>query len=58
MTTAERLREEGKIEGELKGKIEGKIEDARNMLSERIDLNVVLRVTGLTEKELKDHGVI
>ncbi|EKO79030.1 hypothetical protein Q4554_16845 [Leptospira santarosai] len=46
MTTAERLKKEGKIE------------DARNMLKEGFELDVVLRITGLTEQELKDHGVI
>ncbi|MDI7188177.1 hypothetical protein [Leptospira santarosai] len=50
MTTAERLRQEGKIEG--------KIEDARNMLLNGASLEFVLKITGLTEQELKDHGVI
>ncbi|WP_161938480.1 Rpn family recombination-promoting nuclease/putative transposase, partial [Leptospira interrogans] len=46
MTTAEKLRKEGEI----------KI--ARNMLKEGFKLDVVLRITGLTEQELKDYGVI
>ncbi|EMI66113.1 hypothetical protein LEP1GSC076_3757, partial [Leptospira sp. Fiocruz LV4135] len=46
MTTAERLKKEGKIE------------DARNMLKEGFELDVVLRITGLTEQDLKDYGVI
>ncbi|MGQ2872716.1 hypothetical protein, partial [Leptospira santarosai] len=50
MTTAERLRQEGKIEG--------KIEDARNMLLNGASLEFVLKITGLTEQDLKDHGVI
>ncbi|EMO21822.1 hypothetical protein LEP1GSC168_0156 [Leptospira santarosai str. HAI134] len=50
MTTAERLRQEGKIEG--------KIEDAKNMLLNGASLEFVLKITGLTEQELKDHGVI
>ncbi|EMO38737.1 hypothetical protein LEP1GSC186_3185 [Leptospira noguchii serovar Autumnalis str. ZUN142] len=58
MTTAEKLRKEGEIKGEIKGKIEGKIEDARKMFKEGFELDVVLRITGLTEQELKDYGVI
>ncbi|WP_154645128.1 Rpn family recombination-promoting nuclease/putative transposase, partial [Leptospira interrogans] len=50
MTTAEKLRKEGKIEG--------KIEDAKKMFKEGFKLDVVLRITGLTEQELKDYGVI
>ncbi|MDI7165312.1 hypothetical protein QMN02_09630 [Leptospira santarosai] len=50
MTTAERLRQEGKIEG--------KIEDARNMLLNGASLEFVLSVTGLTEQELKDCGLL
>ncbi|WP_016754858.1 hypothetical protein [Leptospira santarosai] len=46
MTTAERLREETKIE------------IARKMLKEGFELDVVLRITGLTEQDLKDCGVI
>ncbi|TQE50839.1 transposase, partial [Leptospira borgpetersenii] len=54
MTTAERLISEGIQQG----KIEGKIETARNMLSEDIQLEAVLRITGLSKQDLKDHGVI
>ncbi|MDI7237011.1 Rpn family recombination-promoting nuclease/putative transposase, partial [Leptospira santarosai] len=50
MTTAERLRQEGEIKG--------KIETARKMLLKGVSLEFVLSVTGLTEQELKDHGVI
>ncbi|WP_249262237.1 Rpn family recombination-promoting nuclease/putative transposase [Leptospira alexanderi] len=50
MTTAEKLRKEGKIEG--------KIEDAKNMLLKGASLEFVLSVTKLTEQDLKDHGVI
>ncbi|EMN72114.1 hypothetical protein LEP1GSC100_0398, partial [Leptospira interrogans serovar Bataviae str. UI 08561] len=62
MTTAEKLRKEGEIKGEMKGElkgiIKGKIEDARIMFKEGFELDVVLRITGLTEQELKDYGVI
>ncbi|MDI7173197.1 transposase [Leptospira santarosai] len=46
MTTAERLKEETKIE------------IARNMLLNGASLEFVLSVTGLTEQDLKDYGVI
>ncbi|EJP18321.1 hypothetical protein LEP1GSC080_0089 [Leptospira interrogans str. FPW2026] len=54
MTTAEKLIQEGKLEG----KIEGKIEDARKMFAKGIDLNTVLEITDLTEKDLRDNGLI
>ncbi|EMK25335.1 Rpn family recombination-promoting nuclease/putative transposase [Leptospira kirschneri] len=50
MTTAEKLIQEGKIEG--------KIEDARKMFAKGIDLNTVLEITDLTEKDLRDNGLI
>ncbi len=54
MTTAERLRKEGEIKGEIKTKIE----IARNMLLDGSSLEYVLKITRLTEQELKDYGVI
>ncbi|UOG32267.1 Rpn family recombination-promoting nuclease/putative transposase [Leptospira noguchii] len=50
MTTAEKLIK--------KGKFEGKLETAKNMLLDGASLEYVLKITGLTEQELKDHGVI
>ncbi|EMO90156.1 hypothetical protein LEP1GSC024_0293 [Leptospira noguchii str. 2001034031] len=62
MTTAEKLRKEGEIKGEIRGEskgiIKGKIETARKMFKEGFELNVVLQITGFTEQELKDYGVI
>ncbi len=54
MTTAEKLIQKG----EMKGKVETKIEIARNMLLKGSSLEFVLSVTGLTEQELKDHGLL
>ncbi|WP_442496206.1 Rpn family recombination-promoting nuclease/putative transposase [Leptospira interrogans serovar Icterohaemorrhagiae] len=54
MTTAERLISEGMQRGIEKGKLE----DASKMLSKRIDLKTVLEITGLSEKTLKDHGIL
>jgi predicted transposase/invertase (TIGR01784 family) len=49
--------EEGMIEGErkgmIKGKIEGKIEVARNLLKENMPIDIVARLTGLSEKEIE-----
>ncbi|WP_235592105.1 Rpn family recombination-promoting nuclease/putative transposase [Leptospira noguchii] len=50
MTTAEKLRKEGEFEN--------KIKTARNMFNEGFKLDIVLRITGLTEQELKDHGLL
>ncbi|WP_154645007.1 Rpn family recombination-promoting nuclease/putative transposase, partial [Leptospira interrogans] len=50
MTTAEKLIK--------KGKFEGKLETAKNMLLDGASLEYVLKITGLTEQELKDYGVI
>ncbi len=50
MTTAEKLIQ--------KGEIKGKIETARNMLLNGASLEFVLKVTGFTEQEIKDHGLL
>ncbi|WP_154644869.1 Rpn family recombination-promoting nuclease/putative transposase, partial [Leptospira interrogans] len=58
MTTAEKLIQKGKIEGKIEGKVETKIEIAENMLLKGVSLEFVLSVTGLTEQDLKDHGLL
>jgi predicted transposase/invertase (TIGR01784 family) len=50
--------EELQLEGMLKGKLEAKLEDARMMKEEGIDISVILRVTGLSEAQLKENGII
>lgn len=45
-------------EGKADGKIEGKIETARMMRQEGSELPFILKVTGLTQKQLQDAGVI
>ncbi|MBM2890621.1 transposase, partial [Leptospira interrogans] len=54
MTTAEKLIQKG----EMKGKVETKIDIARNMLLDGASLEYVLKITRLTEQELKDHGLL
>jgi len=51
-------KEEGRREGRLEGIKEGKREDAKMMLKEGLDLNLIIKITGLTESEvleLKDE---
>jgi predicted transposase/invertase (TIGR01784 family) len=51
-------RREGIKEGRLEGIKEGKREDAKMMLKEGLDLNLIIKITGLTESEvleLKDE---
>ncbi|EQA78868.1 Rpn family recombination-promoting nuclease/putative transposase [Leptospira alstonii] len=49
--------EAGERQGIEKGEFKKALEDARKMLAEGIKLDVALRVTGLTEKDLRDHGI-
>jgi len=62
MNLLERIREEGKLEGELKGKLEGKqenkLETARKMLEEGFTLTQISKITGLTEIQLQENGVL
>ena len=43
---------EGKIEGFSQGKIENKKEIAKNMLNEGIDINIIIKCTGLTNEDI------
>jgi len=42
----------------LEGKLEGKLEDAEKMISKGIPLSDVLEITGLSESDLKDRGLV
>lgn len=44
--------EKGKIEGRIEGKIEGKIEVAKNLLMSGVDIEIIMKSTGLSEKEI------
>jgi predicted transposase/invertase (TIGR01784 family) len=50
--------DEVRLEGEIKGKLEGKLEDAEKMLKKGMSLSDVLDITGLTEEDLKNRGLI
>ncbi|WP_017859748.1 hypothetical protein, partial [Leptospira borgpetersenii] len=62
MTTAERLISEGIQQGIEqgieKGIEKGKLEDAGKMLKKGIDLKTVLEITGFSEKNLKENGIL
>ena len=65
MTLAEQLKQEGevkgfargklegKLEGRLEGQLEGKLETARNMLAEGMGFQTIMKITGLSEEQLK-----
>ncbi len=62
MNLLERIREEGKLEGEQKGKQEGKqenkLETAHKMLEEGFTLTQISKITGLTEIQLRENGIL
>ena len=46
-----KMRNEGKSEGEKEGKIQEAIRVAKNMLKEKIDLNLIEKITGLKRSQ-------
>jgi predicted transposase/invertase (TIGR01784 family) len=54
----EKGREEGELKGKLEGKLETKIETARKMIEEGFNLEQIIRITGLSEVELKENGIL
>jgi len=52
------VKEEGIAEGLEKGKREGKLEDARKMFAEGLEIKLVQKITGLTEAQLREAGII
>ena len=53
MTTAEWLRQEGLERGVIKGLKQAKTEDAQRMLDEGLDIELIVRVTGLSREEVE-----
>ncbi|WP_406677939.1 hypothetical protein [Moorella sp. ACPs] len=43
---------EGKLEGELEGELKGKREVARNLLLLNVDIDTVIKATGLDPEEI------
>ena len=58
MTLYERALEEGELKGRLEGKLENKLETARKMREEGDSVDKILRITGLSENQLKEHGIL
>ncbi len=58
LTAYERALEEGELKGRLEGKLETKLETARKMREEGDSIDKILRVTGLLESQLKEHGIL
>ncbi len=53
MTTAQKLREEGKLEGKLEGEYEKAVKTARAMINEKLDPVLIARITELTLEEIE-----
>ena len=45
-------RNEGRIQGVTEGRNERNIEIAKNMLSENMDINLIMKLTNLSEEEI------
>ncbi|MCC5813870.1 MAG: hypothetical protein JJT78_03880 [Leptospira sp.] len=58
MTFAERERFEGRLEGIEQGIEKGKLEDARLMKTKGYPMEDILEITGLSESQLKENGII
>ncbi len=58
LTAYERALEEGREEGQLRGEFKNKLETARKMWDEGESLEKILRITGLSETQLKENGIL
>jgi predicted transposase/invertase (TIGR01784 family) len=54
----EKARLEGEEEGFQKGEFKKAIETARKMQEEGDSINKIIRITGLTMDQLKEHGIL
>ena len=54
MTLYERALEEG----ELRGEIKNKLETARKMSDEKFNIEQIIRITGLSEDQLRENGIL
>ncbi|GIX42611.1 MAG: hypothetical protein KatS3mg129_2344 [Leptospiraceae bacterium] len=50
--------QEGLQKGKLEGKLEQNIETAKKMKKEGLSINLIIKITGLSKKELKKYGII
>ena len=62
MNMLERIREEGKLKGELigeqRGKLEKALETARKMREEGFNQEQIIRISGLSESQLRENGIL
>jgi len=58
LTAYERALEEGKLEGRLEGKFETKMETARKMRDYGDSLEKIFIITGLSESQLRENGIV
>jgi predicted transposase/invertase (TIGR01784 family) len=49
---------EGRLEGKLEGEIETKLQTARKMREEGFQDDQIMRITGLSESQLREHGIL
>jgi predicted transposase/invertase (TIGR01784 family) len=50
--------QKGLQEGLEKGKLEAKIETAKKMKKEGLSLDLIIKITGLSKKDLKKYNII
>ncbi len=58
LTLYERALEEGREEGELRGELKKALETARKMRDEGDSLDKILRISGLSEDQLRENGIL
>jgi predicted transposase/invertase (TIGR01784 family) len=58
LTAYERAFEDGEMKGELKGEYKNKLETARKMLVEGFHPEQIIRITGLSEAQLRENGIL
>jgi predicted transposase/invertase (TIGR01784 family) len=49
---------EGRLEGKLEGEIETKLQTARKMREEGFKEEQIICITGLSESQLKEQGIV
>jgi predicted transposase/invertase (TIGR01784 family) len=50
--------QEGLQQGLQEGEFKAKIETAKKMKKEGLSLDLIIKITGLSKKDLKKHGII
>jgi predicted transposase/invertase (TIGR01784 family) len=58
MNVLDKIREEGKLEGKLEGEFKKAIETAQKMQKEGFNSEEIIRISGLTESQLKENGIL